>query len=107
MKGQLGNMMQQVQKLQQNMQQAQQELANLEATGESGGGMVKVTLTGQHEAKRVQIDPSLLDDVEMLEDLVAAAINAAAKSVREAGQEKMSQAAGGMPIPPGLSGLFG
>lgn len=104
MKGQLGNLMQQAQKLQQSMQQAQQELANLEATGEAGGGMVKVTLTGQHEAKRVEIDPSLLDDVEMLEDLVSAAINAAAQRVREASQEKMSQAAGGLPIPPGLLG---
>lgn len=104
MKGQLGNLMQQAQKLQQSMQQAQEELGNLEATGESGGGMVKVTLTGRHEAKRVQIDPSLLDDVEMLEDLVAAAINAAAQRVRDASQEKMSEAAGGLPIPPGLLG---
>ncbi len=104
MKAQLGNLMQQAQKLQQNMQQAQAELADLEATGEAGGGMVKVTITGQHEAKQVQIDPSLLDDLEMLEDLVAAAINDAAHRIKDASQEKLSKAAGGLPIPPGLFG---
>ncbi len=104
MKAQLGNLMQQAQKLQKNIQQAQAELANLEATGEAGGGMVKITMTGQHEAKQVSIDPTLLDDVEMLEDLVSAAINDAAHRIQEASQEKMSQAAGGLPIPPGLFG---
>ncbi len=104
MKGQLGNLMQQAQKLQQNIQEAQAELANLEATGESGGGMVKVTMNGQHEAKRVNIDATLLDDLEMLEDLVAAAINDAAHRIQQASQEKMSQAAGGLPIPPGIFG---
>lgn len=104
MKGQLGQIMQQAQKLQENVQKAQGELADLEAVGESGAGMVKVTMNGQHEAKRVQIDASLLDDHEMLEDLVAAAINDAAHRIRDISKEKMSEAAGGLPIPPGLFG---
>ena len=79
MKGGIGNMMKQAQQLQTRMQQAQAEIAAMEVVGESGGGMVKVTMTGKHEAKRVQIDPSVpLDDREMIEDLVAAAINDAA-----------------------------
>jgi len=104
MKGQLGNLMQQAQKLQQSMQQAQADLAHVEATGESGGGMVKITLNGQYEAKQVNIDASLLDDLEMLEDMISAAINDAAHRVQEVSKEKMSQAAGGLPIPPGLFG---
>ena len=76
MKGGIGNLMKQAQQLQANMQKAQAEIAAMEVTGESGGGMVKVTINGKHEAKRVQIDPSVpLDDREMVEDLVAAAIN--------------------------------
>ena len=76
MNGGIGNLMKQAQQLQANMQKAQEEIAAMEVTGESGGGMVKVTINGRHEAKRVQIDPSVpLDDREMVEDLVAAAIN--------------------------------
>ena len=76
MKGNIGNLMKQAQQLQANMQRAQAEIANLEVTGEAGGGMAKVTMTGKHEVKRVSLDPSLIgDDNEMLEDLIAAAVN--------------------------------
>lgn len=103
MKGGIGNMMKQAQALQANMQKAQAEIASLEVVGESGGGMVKVTMTGRHEAKRVQIDPSVpLDDREMLEDLVAAAINDASQRVEQATQERMANVMGGMNLPPGL-----
>ena len=85
MKGGIGNLMKQAQQLQANMQKAQAEIAAMEVTGESGGGMVKVTINGRHEAKRVQIDPSVpLDDREMVEDLVAAAINDAVHKARDA-----------------------
>jgi DNA-binding YbaB/EbfC family protein len=103
MKGGIGNMMKQAQMLQANMQKAQAEIAGMEVTGESGGGMVKVTMNGKHEAKRVQIDPAVpLDDREMLEDLVAAAINDAAQRVESATQEKMSGVMGGMSLPAGF-----
>ena len=103
MKGGLGNLMKQAQEMQANMQKAQEELAKLEVTGESGGGMVKVTMTGKHEARRVSIDDSLLaDDKDMLEDLVAAAINDAAHKVEAATQERMSGLAGGLNLPPGM-----
>ena len=103
MKGGIGNLMKQAQQLQANMQKAQAEIAAMEVTGESGGGMVKVTLNGKHEAKRVQIDPSVpLDDREMIEDLVAAAINDAVRRVEATTQEKMGGLTAGMPIPPGF-----
>jgi DNA-binding YbaB/EbfC family protein len=103
MKGGIGNMMKQAQALQANMQKAQAELAAMEVMGESGGGMVKVTLNGKHEAKRVQIDPSVpLDDREMLEDLVAAAINDAAQRLESVTQQKMAGAMGGLSLPPGM-----
>ena len=103
MKGGIGNMMKQAQMMQENMQKAQAEIAAMEVTGESGGGMVKVTMNGRHEAKRVQIDTSLpLDDREMLEDLVAAAINDASQRVESVTQEKMAGVMGGMNLPPGL-----
>ena len=103
MKGGIGNIMKQAQQLQASMQRAQAEIATLEVTGESGGGMVKVTMTGKHEAKRVAIDPSLLgDDKEMLEDLVAAAINDATHKVEQATQQKMSGLMSGMQLPPGM-----
>jgi len=108
MRGPIGNMMQQVQKMQENLQKAQAELANLEVTGQSGGGMVKLTMSGRMEARRVQIDPAALADAEMLEDLIAAAINDAVNKVNEASAERMGQATAGMPIPPGMKipGLF-
>jgi nucleoid-associated protein EbfC len=103
MKGGIGNMMKQAQALQANMQKVQAEIAAMEIVGESGGGMVKVTMTGRHEARRVEIDPSVpLDDREMLEDLVAAAINDAAQRVEQATQERMAGVMGGMSLPAGF-----
>jgi len=108
MKGGIGNLMKQAQQLQANMQKAQAEIAAMEVTGESGGGMVKVTINGRHEARRVQIDPSVpLDDREMLEDLVAAAFNDAVHRLEATTQEKMSGLVGGMNLPPGLKLPFG
>lgn len=108
MAGNIGNMMKQAQALQANMQKAQAEIAAMEVTGESGGGMVKVTLNGRHEAKRVQIDPSVpMDDREMLEDLVAAAINDAVHRLESASQQKMAGLMGGLNLPPGLKLPFG
>jgi hypothetical protein len=103
MKGGIGNLMKQAQQLQANMQKAQAEIAAMEVAGESGGGMVKVTINGRHEAKRVQLDPAVpLDDREMLEDLVAAAINDATRRLETLTQEKMSGMMGGMNLPPGM-----
>lgn len=103
MKGGLGNLMKQAQQMQADMQKAQQEIAGLEVTGESGGGLVKVTMTGRHEASRVQIDDSLVgDDKDMLEDLIAAAINDAAHKVEAATQERMSGVTAGMNLPAGM-----
>ena len=103
MKGNIGNMMKQAQMLQANMQKVQAEIAAMEVTGESGGGMVKITMNGKHEAKRVQIDPSVpLDDREMIEDLVAAAINDASQRVEQETQQRMSSVMGGMNLPPGF-----
>lgn len=103
MKGGIGNMMKQAQALQASMQKVQAEIAAMEVVGESGGGMVKVTMNGRHEATRVQIDPSMpLDDREMIEDLVAAAINDAAQRVEQATQQRMAGVMGGMNLPPGF-----
>ena len=108
MKGGIGNLMKQAQQLQENVQKAQAEIAAMEVTGESGGGMVKVTINGRHEAKRVQIDPSVpLDDREMVEDLVAAAINDAVHRLEATTQERMAGLMGGMNLPPGLKLPFG
>ena len=103
MKGGLGNLMKQAQEMQANMEKAQEEIASLEVIGESGGGMVKVTMTGKYEARRVSIDDSLLsDDKDMLEDLVAAAINDAAHKVEATTQERMSGLTNGLNLPPGM-----
>lgn len=103
MKGALGNLMKQAQEMQANMQKAQEELATLEIPGEAGGGMVRVVMTGKHEVRRVEIDASLLqDDKEMLEDLVAAAINDAVHKVEETVSEKMSGLASGLNLPAGM-----
>ena len=108
MKGGMGNLMKQAQQLQANMQKAQEEIAAMEVTGESGGGMVKVTINGRHEAKRVQFDASVpLDDREMLEDLVAAAMNDAAHRLESASQQRMAGLMGGINLPPGLKLPFG
>ena len=103
MKSNIAQMMQQAQKMQENLKQAQQELANLEVKGQAGGGLVEVTMSGRHEVRQVRIDESICDDREMVEDLVAAAVNDAVNRVQEASQEKMSSLAGGLPIPPGFT----
>ncbi|WP_392565229.1 YbaB/EbfC family nucleoid-associated protein [Utexia brackfieldae] len=107
-KGGLGNMMKQAQQMQERMQKMQEEIAQMEVTGESGAGMVKVTINGAHSCRRVEIDPSLLveDDKEMLEDLVAAAFNDANRRIDEAQKEKMAQVTGGMQLPPGFKMPF-
>jgi DNA-binding YbaB/EbfC family protein len=103
MKGGLGNLMRQAQQMQENMQKAQAELSNLEVTGESGAGMVKVVLNGRHEAKKVIIERKLVsEDLEMLEDLVAAAINDAARKIEERSKEKYADLMSGMNLPPGM-----
>ncbi|MEP6792178.1 MAG: YbaB/EbfC family nucleoid-associated protein [Ramlibacter sp.] len=101
-KGQLAGLMKQAQAMQDNIKKAQDQLATVEVTGESGSGLVKVTMTCKHEIKRVTIDPSLLaDDKDMLEDLVAAAFNDGVRKVEETTQEKMGKLSGGMPGLPG------
>jgi DNA-binding YbaB/EbfC family protein len=107
MKGGMGNMMKQAQQMQANMEKVQKEIAEAEAIGESGAGLVKVTINGKHDVKRVEIDPELMkDDKEMLEDLIAAAVNDANRRIEKISQEKMSSVTAGMPIPPGLKALF-
>jgi DNA-binding YbaB/EbfC family protein len=106
-KGGMGNIMKQAQQMQERMQKAQEELNDIEVTGESGAGLVKITLTCNHNARRVEIDPSLLDDdKEMIEDLVAAAINDAVRKVQETTKEKMGSLTGGMAMPPGFKMPF-
>jgi DNA-binding YbaB/EbfC family protein len=103
MRGNIGNLMKQAQAMQANMQKAQAEIEHIEVLGESGGGMVKVTMNGKHEVKRVQIEPSVAgDDREMLEDLVAAAINDAVHKVDARVQEKMAALTAGLNLPPGM-----
>jgi DNA-binding YbaB/EbfC family protein len=102
MKGSLAGLMQQAQKMQEEMQKAQQELANLEVTGEAGGGLVKVTMTGKHAVRRVKIDPSLLEDLEMLEDIVTAAVNDAVNRIANSTQDRMSDMTAGINLPPGM-----
>ncbi|RFF32420.1 YbaB/EbfC family nucleoid-associated protein [Wenzhouxiangella sediminis] len=103
MKGNIAQLMQQAQKVQENLKKAQEELAELEVTGEAGGGLVKVQMNGRHEVRRVVIDPEVGDDREMIEDLVAAAINDAVKRIQETTKERMSGLTGGMPMPPGFN----
>jgi DNA-binding YbaB/EbfC family protein len=102
MKGNIAGLMQQAQKMQQDMQKAQEELANMVVTGEAAGGMVKVTMTGKHAVTRVQIDPSLMDDQEMLEDIVTAAINDAVNRIAAETAERMSSMTAGINLPPGM-----
>jgi DNA-binding YbaB/EbfC family protein len=103
MRGNIGNMMKQAQQMQANMQKVQAEIALLEVTGESGGGMVKVLMTGKHEVKRVTIEPTVSgEDREMLEDLVAAAINDAVHKVEAQISQKMASVTAGMQLPPGM-----
>ena len=103
MKGQLAGLMKQAQAMQENMKRAQDEIALLEVEGQSGAGLVKVTMTGKHEVKRVAIDPSLLaEDKDMLEDLVAAAFNDGLRRAEELSTAKMGKLTAGMPLPPGM-----
>jgi nucleoid-associated protein EbfC len=103
MKGGIGNLLQQAQRMQAELQRAQEELANMEVEGASGGGMVKVQMTGSHDVRRVCIDPSLLgEDKEMLEDLIAAAVNDASRRVEEISKDRLSGLAGGLGLPAGI-----
>jgi DNA-binding YbaB/EbfC family protein len=106
MKGGLGNLMKQAQLMQENMKKMQEQIATLEIEGESGAGMVKVLMNGKYEVRRVSIDASVMDDREMLEDLVAAAVNSAVRKVEATTQEKMSGLTAGLPIPPGFKMPF-
>lgn len=108
MKGALGNLMQQAQQMQQKMQDLQAEMANLEVTGEAGAGMVKVTLNGKHEGRKVEIDAALLgDDKDMVEDLLAAAITDASRKLERTQKDKMSELTGGLNLPAGMNFPFG
>ncbi len=104
MKEQLAGLLKQAQQMQENMSKLQEQLAAIEVEGQSGAGMVRVTMTCRHDVKRVGIDPSLLaEDREMLEDLVAAAVNDAARKVEAAVREKMAALTGGLGLPPGMT----
>ncbi|HSR63982.1 MAG TPA: YbaB/EbfC family nucleoid-associated protein [Xanthomonadaceae bacterium] len=106
MKGNIAQLMQQAQRMQENMQRAQEELAKAEVTGSAGGGMVSVTISGRMECRKVRIDPSVLSDPEMAEDLVAAAFNDAVNKANAMSQEKLGAATAGMPMPPGMKFPF-
>lgn len=107
MKGQLAGLMKQAQAMQDNLKKAQEELANVEVEGQSGAGLVKVLMTCKNEVRRVTIDPSLLaDDKDMLEDLVAAAFNDAARRAEVTSAEKMGKLTAGLPLPPGMKFPF-
>ncbi len=107
MKGQLAGLMKQAQAMQDNMKRAQDELALMEVEGQSGAGLVKVVMTCKHDVKRVTIDPSLLaEDKDMLEDMVAAAFNAAVQKAEEVSTQKMGKLTAGMPLPPGMKFPF-
>ncbi len=101
-KGGLGNLMKQAQQMQENMQKMQELLGSIEVEGQAGAGMVKVTMTCRHDVKRVTIDPSVMDDKEMLEDLIAAAVNDAVRRAEQTSQEKMAGFTSGLNLPPGL-----
>ena len=107
MKGGIAGLMKQAQQMQENMKKAQEQLAQGEVEGQSGAGMVKVTMTGSHSVRRIEIDPSLMeDDKELLEDLVAAACNDAVRRVEEQNKTKMGELTGGMQLPPGFKMPF-
>ena len=102
MKGGIGGLMKQAQQMQENMKKMQEQLASVEVEGQSGAGMVKVTMTCKHDVRRVSIDPSVMDDREMLEDLLAAAVNDAVRRVEATTQEKMAGFTSGLSLPPGF-----
>ena len=102
-KGGMGNLMKQAQKMQEDMQKMQEELASAEVLGESGAGLVKVVMTGRHDVRKVEIDPGLLEeDIEMLEDLLAAAVNDAVRKVEQNSKDKMGNLTSGMNLPAGM-----
>ena len=106
-KGGLGNIMKQAQQMQEKMQKMQEELAQMEVVGEAGAGLVKVTMTGSHSVRRVELDDSLLeDDKELLEDLMAAAVNDAVRRIEEQNKSRMAELTGGMQLPPGFKMPF-
>ena len=102
MRGNIAQMMQKAQRMQENMQKVQEELGQLEVTGQAGGGVVKVTITGKMEARKVAIDPSALADAEMLEDQLVAALNDAVAKANEESNRRMAAVTAGMPLPPGM-----
>jgi DNA-binding YbaB/EbfC family protein len=102
MKGGIAGLMKQAQQMQENMKKAQEELAHVEVEGQAGAGMVKVLMTCAHVVRRVTIDPSVMDDREMLEDLVAAALNDAMRRAEQLSQERMSGFTAGLNLPPGM-----
>lgn len=103
----MGNLMKQAQQMQENLQKAQKELETMEVTGEAGAGMARVTMTGRHEVRRIEIDDSLMgDDKEMLEDLIAAAVNDAVRRVEEESKARMEGVTSGMGLPPGFKMPF-
>ena len=106
MRGNIAQLMQQAQKMQEDMQRAQEEVAALEVEGHAGGGMVSVTLGGRMDCRRVRIDPAALADREMAEDLIAAAFNDAVNKINAISQAKMASATAGMPLPPGMKLSF-
>ena len=106
MRGNIAQLMQQAQKMQENLQRAQEELAKLEVTGSAGGGMVSVTLTGKMECRGVRIEPSVLADAEMTEDLIVAAINDARTKADQAASAEMQKMTSGLPLPPGFEMPF-
>ena len=105
-KGGIAGLMKQAQQMQENMKKAQEELAQLEVEGQSGAGMVKVLMTGNHNVRRVTIDPSVMDDKEMLEDLIAAALNDALRRAEEVSQQRMAGFSAGLNLPPGFKMPF-
>ncbi|KPF66828.1 nucleoid-associated protein [beta proteobacterium AAP99] len=107
MKGQIAGLMKQAQAMQENMKRMQDQLGQIEVEGSAGAGMVKIVMTCKHDVKRVSIDPSLLaDDKDMLEDLVAAAFNDAARKAEQTSQERMASVTAGLPLPPGMKFPF-
>ena len=107
MKGAIGNLMKQAQQMQENMRRMQEQLGQTEVEGQAGAGLVKVTMTCRHDVRRVQIDPSVAgDDRELLEDLVAAAVNDAVRRVEATVQERMAGVTAGLPLPPGFKMPF-
>ena len=103
MKGAMGGMMRKAQQMQEDMKKAQEEIANMEVEGQSGGGMVKVLMNGRHELRKVELDDSLMsDDKEMIEDLVAAAVNDAVRKIEQQSAERMSGVTAGLDLPGGM-----